>query len=272
MAWHSALPRMYLRDPLLFPLSWSAIVYFIITSLVTFAMLTFVSAQAKEPSDKKVPEEIQGVWKLTSLEINGESVDLRKSLPRLVIKDNKIQYGGEEFATVTADATTTPKILDLSFPKPEKRAYEAIYSIEKNTLKICINGSSGGVKERPGDFTTKDKPQLRLLTFQRDESKDPDLMEGVSAFVGLALKVDDGKVIVVDVIADSPAKKSGLKKDDVVLKIGNAEPADLISAIDIVRQAKPGRDLVFHIKRTDKEMDITVKPAVVPFALLINLE
>jgi uncharacterized protein (TIGR03067 family) len=241
-------------------------------SSVALTLLTFAAAQAKEPPEKKVPAELQGVWKLASLEIDGESVDLRKSLPRLVIRQDKVQYGGEELGTVTADATTTPKIIDLSFLKPQKKECEGIYSIEKNTLKICINGSSAGVKERPADFTTKDKPQLRLLTFQRDDTKDPDLMEGVPAFAGVALKVDDGKITVIDVIADSPAKKGGLQKDDLVLKIGNVEPADLISAVEAVRQGKPGRELVFHIKRGDKEMDITVKPSVIPFAFIIQLE
>jgi uncharacterized protein (TIGR03067 family) len=238
---------------------------------LALVLVAFAAAQAREPTDKKVPAELQGVWKLESLEVDGEKVDLR-SLPRLSIKGDKVQYGGEELGTLTADATTTPKILDLSFLKPDKKNYEAIYSIEKNTLKICINGSSTGVKERPADFTTKDKLQLRLLTFQRDVTKDPDLMDGVPAFAGVALKVEDGKVTVVNVIADSPAKKSGLEKDDLVLKIGNAEPADLKSAVEAVRQAKPARDLIFRVKRGDKEMDITVKPAVVPFALLIQLE
>ena len=75
-------------------------------------------------------------------------------------------------------------------------------------------------------------------------------------------------LVVADVLEGAPAKKAGLRKDDVLRKIGDAEATDLRAFIDTVRRTKPGSELVIHIERSGKPQDITVKIGVMPFGYL----
>jgi uncharacterized protein (TIGR03067 family) len=220
---------------------------------------------------KQGAAELQGKWKLLSLEIDGTAIDLGDAQPRWVIKGNKVRYGGEELGQLIVDPTATPKIVDLSFAHP-KKVYEAIYAIDQDTLKICLNKQTEGVKERPADFSTKDKKNLRLLVFQRDKTEG-DEREGNRGYVGLALRWDEQRmeVNVAEVLPDSPAKAAGLQKDDVVLKIAGEAPTSLLSAIDRVRQTKPDSQLAFRVRRGEKEMDLSLKVGIMPFIWVAQL-
>jgi len=243
---------------------------------IACSLIAALSLAAAVPADtppaKKGPAELQGTWKLVSVEINGKPFDVGQGQPRWAIKGDKIRYAGEDLAVLTADPKATPKTLDLSFLSP-KKAYEGIYTVEKDTLKICLNGQSDGLKERPQDFSTKDKANLRLLVFERDKA-DADTTEGLTGFVGLSMRLDDKQnaVVVNEAFDGSPAKKAGLRKDDVLLKVGGGEVTDLRSVIDTVRQAKPGNKLEFRIRRDGKEKDVTVKVGTLPFGILAQLE
>jgi uncharacterized protein (TIGR03067 family) len=210
---------------------------------------------------------LQGTWKLVSFEANGKPRNLSENPPRWVIKGNKVLYGGAELARLTLDATTTPKCIDLRFVE-SKRVYEGVYSAAKDTLKVCINRLTEGVKERPLDFATEGKPNRRLLVFQRDKAGNGN--EGLEGFVGIAIRaLPDGKgVVITDVAKGSPAEKAGVKKDDIIVKLAGVEATDLPVVIGMVRQAKPGSELSLRIDRGGKEQEIVVKPGVLPFRLL----
>jgi uncharacterized protein (TIGR03067 family) len=245
-------------------------------TIASFAILTLsltATARAKEPNDKKAPAELQGTWKLVALEIDGKPFDLNKSEPRWIIKDNKVQYGGEDLAVLTADATTTPRSIDLAFLAP-KATYEAIYVVEKDNLKICLNARSAGVKERPQEFSTDGKENLRLLVFERDKGKVTDPTEGASGFIGVALRQnqDPKEVVINGLVAGGPAEKAGMKKDDLLVKVPNADATDLISIVTAMRRLKPGKEIVCYVKRDRKEIEITIKAGVLPFAALAQLE
>jgi uncharacterized protein (TIGR03067 family) len=237
--------------------------------LFTIAVLL---AAADAPA-KKGPADLQGKWKLVALEIKGETRDFADSPPRWVIKGDQVFYGGEEIARITVDPTATPKIIDLRLLKP-KSVYEGVYAIDQDTLKLCFNGSAEGVKERPQDFSTKDKANLRLLVFKRDKTDEGDATEGLIGFVGLALLFDQDRneIVVKEVLDGSPAKKAGLQRDDVVLKIAGAKPNGLTSAIDMVRQTKPGSKLAVRVRRDGKEQDIQIKVGILPFTVLAQLD
>src|SRR5437868_2897750 len=80
-----------------------------------FLSVLFLTADdAKAGPAKQGPAELQGKWKLLSLEADGAAIDLDNAQPRWVIKGNKVRYGGEELAQLTVDATATPKLIDLS--------------------------------------------------------------------------------------------------------------------------------------------------------------
>jgi uncharacterized protein (TIGR03067 family) len=246
--------------------------------LLRIAMLLLLAAPlraADRPAETKAdkgPAELQGTWKLVSIEIKGEASDLSVGQPRWVITGDKVLYGGDELAALTAHISATPKLLDVQLLSP-KRVLEGIYAVEKDTLRICLNKQTEGVKERPHAFSTKDQENWRLLVFERERS-DVNANEGLTGFVGVALRLDAERqeVVVNEALGDSPAKKAGLKKDDVVLKVAGGEVTTLRSTVEAVRRSKPRTDLVFHIQRDGKEMDITVKVGILPFSVLAGLD
>jgi uncharacterized protein (TIGR03067 family) len=216
------------------------------------------------------PAHLQGGWKLVAVETDAGPTDLPEAKPALVIKGDKVLHGGQEIARLSADTAADPKVIDLKFGKPE-RTYEGIYSLDKDTLKLCLNGKSEGVKERPSGFTVDGHPGWRQLTFERVKTEEAGPGPG---FVGLILMFDEpNKQVVVQATLDgSPAKGAGFQKGDVVLNIGGAAVETLRGAVDSVRAAKPGAELVLKVRRAGKDVDVKVKVAFIPFAALAGLE
>jgi uncharacterized protein (TIGR03067 family) len=197
-------------------------------------------------------------------------VELPDNKPCLVIDGDKVRHGNEEIARLTADAAADPKVIDLKFSGPE-RTYEGIFAVEKDSLKLCLNGQSAGVKERPTSFMLDGHATWRRLTFER--IKPAEATPG-PAFVGLVLMFDEStKEVVVQMALDgSPAAVAGLRKGDVLLTVGGNPAETLKATVDLVRAAKPGGELVLKVRRGDKEVEMKVKPTMVPFAGLVGLE
>jgi uncharacterized protein (TIGR03067 family) len=232
-------------------------------------LLPLATGRPDQPPLKKEFTPLQGTWKLASLEVDGKFPDVVSGIPRWVIRGNKVFYAGKELATLTLDASTKPHSIDLGFLSP-KRVYEGVYEVDGDTLKICVNRQTDGVKERPLGFTTKDKRNLRLLVFKRVKGADKGAPEDLAGFVGMAIRysADRKEVVVSEALDGSPAKKAGLKKDDVLISVGGQPATDLHTVIDRVRQEKPGSRVVLRVRRSGKEQDITVTAGVVPFFLL----
>jgi uncharacterized protein (TIGR03067 family) len=232
---------------------------------VACLLCTAALSYTDDSASKKALAELQGTWKLTEFGI-GDELSQEQMQPRWVVKGNKVFYAGAELATLTLDPAGTPKIIDLAVAK-SKKTLEGIYVVEKDTWKICVSAEAEGVKERPQGFSTKDKPTYRLLVFERDKGEDTDVLAGVGAFVGIQISFDKEKneVIIGDTIPESPARKAGLKKDDVILKIEGGQPSSLMGAVNTIRRFKPGSEVTFSIRRDGKETDIKVKAAVIPF-------
>ena len=243
---------------------------FMISCLILTALLLAPAARgADEPAKQKPLAALQGTWKLTTLEADGKASDLPEVPFWWVIKGNKIYYGGQELARAKPDDSTKPRCIDLTFQTSE-RTLEGIYSVEADTLKICVNKSADGVKERPSTFSTQDKSEWRLLVFKRDKERKIDDVEGLGGWVGVMIMAekDSKKIVITAAFQGSPARKAGLKKDDILLQVGTSEAIDLQEVVKRIRQAKPGSELMLRIKRGDKEQDVTVKVGVLPFLLL----
>jgi len=178
--------------------------------------------------DSGVPE-LQGLWRLASVEAEVGEVMLPEVRPRLMVRGERLQFGGEEFARLAADAETERHVFDLRFRDPE-RVYEGIYKFDKDTLTVCLNGRIEGVKERPNSFELKDHPVRRILKFERAAA---DEEPAGSGFVGMALRndTDRNEVVVADVLDDSPAKNAGVQMEDVLITIGGTAPSDLRTAV-----------------------------------------
>lgn len=207
--------------------------------------------------------ELQGRWKLTAVEVNDRDAELPGDLPIWEIKESKVLYGQEELATLVVDGGVTPKTIDLQFLSPAK-TYEAIYSVDAETLRICVNNTTDGVKQRPAELTTKDQPSFRLLTFKRAAADDVGPVRG---FVGMVLKRNEEtlEVLIDSLVPDSPAKKADLKDGDVLLQVAGVKASDLVSTVEAVRKVKPGQQLAISVRRGGEEKEISVKAGVFPF-------
>jgi uncharacterized protein (TIGR03067 family) len=221
---------------------------------------------------KRVPADLQGGWRLVAAEAEDEtaSVLLPDPKPALVIKGHRVLHGGQEIARLTLDAFADPKVIDLKFARPE-RTYEGIYALEKDSLKLCVNGRTEGTRERPNRFSLDGHPAWRRLTFERIKPEDAGPGTG---FVGVQLKYEEKtkEVVVQTAIDGSPAKAAGLKKDDVLLSVGGTGVETLRGAIDLVRAARPGGELALKVRRAGKEVDVNVKVGLIPFAALVGLD
>src|SRR5262245_1046929 len=207
---------------------------------------------------------LTGNWRLVSVEANGETQQLDDDV-RWVVKDNKVLYGSEPLATVVNYSTSMPKGIDLTFVE-SSALYEGIYLLDKDELKICLNTRTVGTKERPFEFATMYKPDLRILTFQRLA---PDIgPENQKGFIGMVLSVENQEVVISDVVGKSPAEKAGLRARDVLLMVDNDNATDLQTTIDAVRRIAPGKNVVVRVRREGQEKDIAVKVAAFPFSLL----
>jgi uncharacterized protein (TIGR03067 family) len=238
--------------------------------ILTPALALVLVSTGLSARQARKPDELQGAWTLVSVEAEAGAIGLPDPRPGVLIKGDSVIYGGEVIARMSTDATTDPKVLDLRFPKPD-RVYEGVYAVAKDSLKICLNGRSEGVKERPGSFAVKGHPAWRLLSFERVKGGDAGPGNG---FVGLALRLNksSNEIVVNETLADSPAKKAGLLKDDIVVEVGGVRVTDLRSAIDAVRRAKPRDELAFRIRRNGKEREVKVKVGLLPFSVLAGLE
>jgi len=89
-----------------------------------------------------------------------------------------------------------------------------------------------------------------------------DLPEGS---IGVQIKIDEGKIVVVEPIKGSPAEKAGLKPGDVFVKVNDyavkqkdATQEDLEAAVKEVVKHKPGEKIKVTVSRGGKEMTLEV--------------
>jgi uncharacterized protein (TIGR03067 family) len=236
----------------------------LVVALCAAHAVLFTTVGTPAESNKDAGQ-LDGSWKLISVEQDGEKME-RDDDVRWVFKDGWVFYADEPLATVVIYAASTPVGLDLLFREP-KNTYEGIYALEKDELRICLNTSTTGPKDRPSDFATREKPNLRVLKFERIDpsAAGPGTSRG---YVGMALAVQDEKVVIQDVLENSPAQKAGLRAGDVILTLGGQIPGDLRSTVQSVRRQGPGSELAIRVLRDGKQQDLTLRVAVFPFALL----
>ncbi len=67
-----------------------------------------------------------------------------------------------------------------------------------------------------------------------------------------------GRLVVVDVGADSPAAKAGLRPGDLLLRAGDEAPADAEELRDAVHARSPGEPLPVAVEREGKSLELTV--------------
>src|ERR1700722_13127200 len=91
--------------------------------IASLALSLKVSSARADDQPIKGAKELQGMWKLVSVESEGMTNDPMGGKPKWVIKGKKVFYGGVEIAELKVDASTSPKIVDLKLRDPD-RVYE----------------------------------------------------------------------------------------------------------------------------------------------------
>lgn len=72
--------------------------------------------------------------------------------------------------------------------------------------------------------------------------------------------VEEGKgVLVLEVVENSPAKKAGVEKDDVILLIGESEIDDVKQVVELVGKSE-GKTIKLQLKRGEENKTIEVTP------------
>src|SRR5262245_38892506 len=82
------------------------------------------------------------------------------------------------------------------------------------------------------------------------------------AFIGVMIAVgkEAGTVVVTLAFDKSPAQKAGMMAGDVILKINDVKPANLMTAVKVIRSLEPGKKVKFLIRRDGKEKELEVVP------------
>src|SRR5260370_20025796 len=124
---------------------------FFLVALVVAIRLDF--ATCADDASKTDLKKLQGKWEIVSLVVNGERqiVNGKKVDPTDSVKDvwsiagNKVKYPSETEDEIKLDATRTPKVMEIKSDREgEIYKLEAIYAIDADTLKICVDAEKKG--------------------------------------------------------------------------------------------------------------------------------
>ena len=117
---------------------------------------------------------LQGTWRVVASEQDGEKVpadDLKDLF--LIFKEDAIQIRegtkSEEKFRFAIDPARNPKEMDLTILFGPKKGMidRAIYTIDGNTLRICIQSNKDS--PRPRDFSTRPASKLWLVVLERSK-------------------------------------------------------------------------------------------------------
>lgn len=153
---------------------------------------------------------------------------------------------------------------------------EVTDNIAKITIQKDNNGSVEVIKESVTIDDTDDldkiieeilkkngikvDPKAKRQVIQIDRNYFTNLeLEG--AYFGFMAAVEDHGWKVITVIPDSGADKAGLQEGDLIIKVDDQKTgADGIELKNLTKQAKPGQQSTFKIKRDGKQKTLKITP------------
>lgn len=137
--------------------------------------LALLNADDKEDAIKKDRKLLEGVWKVVSLEVNGDKTDIDETRKMTVVNGADDSWSFRTEGNVVAsgtnvlDPTKSPKTIDLIvIDGGKKDVYQGIYEISEKTRRLCFVPI--GV-ERPTDFTSTSGSQRFLVAFEKLPAK-----------------------------------------------------------------------------------------------------
>jgi uncharacterized protein (TIGR03067 family) len=121
----------------------------------------------------KERDKLQGLWRATALEYNGESA------PAAAAKQFHVKFDGDKISfnpmgenrthTYVPDPKAKPKAMDMTAgdgPKKGQKLPCAIYDLDGDKLRICID-KEGEAGRRPTEFKTAPGSGFALITLER---------------------------------------------------------------------------------------------------------
>ena len=149
--------------------------------LVVGALLTAIATIAsagdfKDEAIKKDRKQIQGTWRITALEINGNKSADEDARKLSVVNGSDGTWslfsedGGVWKGTSTIDPTKTPKTIDFTPTEGDDKGVQrlGIYELGENTRRLCFAPPE---KERPTEFSSPPGSKIILVTFEREKAK-----------------------------------------------------------------------------------------------------
>jgi len=97
----------------------------------------------------------------------------------------------------------------------------------------------------------------------------PDVRQEINAGLGRSSQVTlDQGVLILEVVANSPAAQAGLRAGDVLLKLDSQTVTDSSTVQVIIQESEVGDPLKLELQRGELVMHLTVRPGLFPTALL----
>ncbi|MCS6852538.1 MAG: TIGR03067 domain-containing protein [Gemmataceae bacterium] len=129
-------------------------------------MVLALAADVGADATQRDLDKLQGTWTLEQVEANGQTLPIDPlNPPKVVFKDNSLRVNDSGKFTFKLDATTDPKIIDLT--TDQGMTLEGIYELTDEVLRLCFNVNTGGVKQRPVEFTGKADSGQALAVLRR---------------------------------------------------------------------------------------------------------
>ena len=133
--------------------------------------LSLTAVDVKGDAAKNDLAALQGTWVAISGEVQGQKVnDAALRVFKIVIKGTRITFAGNRESTFELDTATSPRLIAVTpLDGPRKgKTQRAIYSVEKDILKLCMPGDPTKEGLPPREFTTRPGDGYTLVTFKRD--------------------------------------------------------------------------------------------------------
>jgi uncharacterized protein (TIGR03067 family) len=139
----------------------------------TLVLAIGVSAAGNKGTQKGDKEKLQGKWHIVSVAVEDKVVK-REDVPQewkgafekdLFVERDRFGQVGHSNAKIEFDETRNPKQITVR-DDGTKLTFRGIYSLDGDTLKVCLNGDGSDVR-RPEEFVTKKGTPLLLIVLKK---------------------------------------------------------------------------------------------------------
>ena len=192
-------------------------------------------------------------------------------------KDTKkyLKFNILVFALIFLFSCSTVFISKVNASLSDSRAYE-VYNTAWNILNeksyfkstINLNRWENKFENKINDLNDAHKyigkllkelkdPYTRFLT-QEEFKDEQDIIN--SSLVGIGVKLEDKKPVIVDILPESPAYKEGLKPNDYILNVNNKNTIGLSSSqVASLMRGLKDTEITVKIKRGNEKISKTLK-------------